>query len=141
MRKSMHYLGAGVAGALVLLLAGCGGKEPANPPAAKPAVPANGGFKPGNVSFGVLAPLSGPDASRGRDLVDGAKLAMADLNVRGGVIGQKVALVTYDDKCGASPARESARALKGSEVAGAIGGICTKAASAAARTLGSGLPF
>ena len=57
---------------------------------------------------------------------------MADLNIRGGVIGQKVALVTHDDGCAAAPARVGAQALKGSEVAGAIGGVCASAASAEA---------
>src|SRR3954454_22412919 len=130
----MCHLGAGLAGALVLFAAGCGGAAQAPRPSATPKVAA-GGFRPGRVSFGVLAPLSGPDAARGRDLVDGAKMAMADLNVRGGVLGQKVQLVTYDDKCGASSARARAQELKGTEVAGAIGGVCTGAASAAARTL------
>jgi branched-chain amino acid transport system substrate-binding protein len=138
--------GAGTAGALVLLalgLSGCGllGGDDASDKPAAPKAPATAGFRPGQVAFGVLAPLSGPEAERGRDLVDGAKLAMADLNVRGGVLGQKVALVTHDDGCDAAAGRESAEALKGSEVAGAIGGICASAARAAARTLGSGLPF
>jgi branched-chain amino acid transport system substrate-binding protein len=140
--------GAGTAGALVLLalaLSGCGlfgGEDAADKPAApKPPAAAGAGFRPGQVSFGVLAPLTGPHSDRGKDLVDGAKQAMADLNVRGGVIGQKVELVTYDDGCDAADSRERAKALKGSEVAGALGGVCANAAGAAARTLGSGLPF
>jgi branched-chain amino acid transport system substrate-binding protein len=140
--------GAGTAGALVLLalgLSGCGlfgGDNAADKPAAskRPAA-AGAGFRPGQVSFGVLAPLSGPHAERGKELVDGAKLAMADLNVRGGVIGQKVALVTYDDGCDAADGRKGAEALKGSEIAGAVGGICSSAAGAAARTLGPHKPF
>jgi branched-chain amino acid transport system substrate-binding protein len=136
--------GAGTAGALVLLalgLSGCGLLGGDDKPAAPKAPAAAAGFRPGQVSFGVLAPLSGPQSQRGKDLVDGAKLAMADLNVRGGVIGQKVALVTYDNGCTAAAGRESAKALEGSEVAGALGGICASAARSAARTLDSGLPF
>jgi branched-chain amino acid transport system substrate-binding protein len=131
--------GAGLAGALALLaLAGCGGKAK---PAAAPATPANGGYLAGDVSFGVLAPTSGAHAERGRDLVDGAKAAIAELNVRGGVNGHRAALVTYDDGCNAKTAREGALALKRSDVAGVVGGICEGAAGAAARTLGSGVPF
>src|SRR4051794_32964024 len=131
--------GAGVAGALALLaLAGCGGKAK---PAATAATPANGGYLAGDVYFGVLAPTSGPHAGRGRDLVDGAKMAIAELNVRGGVNGHKGALLSYDDGCDAKTARASALELKGSEAAGAVGGVCDSAASAAARTLGSGVPF
>jgi branched-chain amino acid transport system substrate-binding protein len=136
--------GAGIAGALALLaLAGCGhpsDKPAVSTPGKTPAV-AGGGFRPGQVSFGVLAPLSGGEAARGKDLVNGAKLAMADLNVRGGVLGQKVALVTYDDRCDAADGRSGAAALKGSEVAGAVGGISASAARAAARELGAVKPF
>src|SRR3954452_24302139 len=131
--------GAGIAGALALLaLAGCGGKAK---PAATAVTPANGGYLAGDVYFGVLAPTSGPHAGRGRDLVDGAKMAIAELNVRGGVNGHKAALLSYDDGCDAKTARASALELKGSKAAGAVGGVCDSAASAAARTLGSGVPF
>lgn len=95
----------------------------------------------GDVSFGVLAPLSGEHDARGRDLVDGATLAAEDLNVRGGVLGKKVKLLTLDDGCEPAASRASAKQLEGRELGGALGGICDGAASAAARTLGSGLPF
>ncbi len=142
MRTARSYKGAGVAGALAVLalaLAGCGDSDPKKP-AAKP-VPANGGFRPGQVSFGVLAPLTGAEAARGKDLVDGAKMAMADLNVRGGVLGQKVTIVTYDDKCQARHGRTGAEAVKESEAAGAVGGICASSARSAARELGPVKPF
>ncbi len=129
--------GAGLAGALALF-AGCGD----SPKPAAPAAPkASAGFLPGRVSFGVLAPLSGPHGERGRDLVDGARMAVADLNVRGGVNGQRVGIVAEDDGCEASAGRAGARRLREREIAGALGGICASAAGAAARTLGTGLPF
>jgi branched-chain amino acid transport system substrate-binding protein len=138
-RSKSRIGGAGVAGALALLaLAACGGGKDA----AKPSVtPAKAIYVPGDVSFGVLAPTSGAHAQRGRDLVDGAKMAIAELNIRGGVNGHKAALVTYDDGCDAATARQRAQALIGSDVAGAVGGVCDGAASAAARALGSDLPF
>ena len=110
-------------------------------PAAPAAPKAAAGFLPGQVSFGVLAPLSGPHGERGRDLVDGARMAVADLNVRGGVNGQRVGIVAEDDGCEASAGRAGARRLREREIAGALGGICASAAGAAARTLGTGLPF
>src|SRR3954471_6306220 len=140
-RSKSRIGGAGIAGALALLvIAGCGGSGKPKP-TATPGKLANGGYVAGDVSFGVLAPTSGAHAQRGRDLVDGAKMAVAELNVRGGVNGHKVALVTYDDGCDAKTAHASALALKGSKAAGAVGGVCDAAAGAAARTLGSGVPF
>jgi branched-chain amino acid transport system substrate-binding protein len=122
-------------------LVGCGGGSHSPKASATPRKAVGAIFRPGDVSFGVLAPTSGQHEQRGRDLVDGAQLAIAEINVRGGVNGHKAALVTYDDGCDAKTARERALTLKGSEVAGALGGICTSAAGAAARTLGSALPF
>src|SRR5689334_19298859 len=133
--------GAGLAGALaVLCIAGCGGGSDAPKPSATPKQ-VGAIYQPGDVSFGVLAPTSGQHEQRGRDLVDGAKAAIAEITVRGGVNGHKATLVTYDDGCDAETARERALALKASKVAGALGGICTSAAGAAARTLGEELPF
>jgi branched-chain amino acid transport system substrate-binding protein len=98
-------------------------------------------WKHGDIGFGVLAPLSGAEGARGRDLVDGATLAAEDLNIRGGVLGKRVKLVTRDDGCAASESRASAQELAGQNLGGVLGGVCEDAASAAARTLGDDLPF
>ncbi|MFJ8581046.1 branched-chain amino acid ABC transporter substrate-binding protein [Micromonospora sp. NPDC093277] len=103
----------------------------------KPAAPR------GEIAFGVLAPLSGPDKARGQDLVEGARMAVDDLNVRGGIIGLHVSLVPVDDECLDDGGKEAAKQLHLTEsVAGALGGVCDGAAEAAARVLGgNGLPF
>jgi branched-chain amino acid transport system substrate-binding protein len=51
------------------------------------------------VKIGVLTPLSPPgDASAGQFIVRGAKMAMEDVNARGGVLGgRKIELVIEDD--------------------------------------------
>jgi branched-chain amino acid transport system substrate-binding protein len=113
------------------VLAGCGGAAK-TPPVV---------WKRGDVHFGVLAPLSGPEAARGRDLLDGARLAAADLNVRGGVLGKRVRVDALDDGCDSARSAASARQLAGRTLGGALGTICPGAAAAAARTLGDGLPF
>ena len=91
----------------------------------------------------MLAPLSGPFAARGQDLVDGARLAVDDLNVRGGVIGKTVSVVSVDDGCTAAGGAKAARKLAATEnVAGVVGAVCDSAAAAAARALGPGkVPF
>jgi branched-chain amino acid transport system substrate-binding protein len=114
--------------AVALVAAACGG---GSKPSASP-------LPRGTVAFGVLAPLSGDEAERGRDLVDGATLAAEDLNVRGGVIGKRVKLVTADDGCDAGDGRAGAAKL--ADVAGALGGVCDAAARAATRALAD-MPF
>ena len=92
------------------------------------------------VSFGVLAPLTGAQAARGQDLVNGAKLAADELNVRGGVIGRNVKVVTADDGCARSRRPRGRGEARG--VAGTLGGVCDAAARAAARAFGSAdMPF
>jgi branched-chain amino acid transport system substrate-binding protein len=114
-----------------LLLAGCGGAHAKPPPVV---------WKYGDIHFGVLAPLTGADAGRGRDLVDGAQLAAADLNIRGGVLGKRVRIDALDDGCDAAQSRASAQRLATRTLGGALGTVCPSAARAAAATLG-GLPF
>ncbi|HEY6889705.1 MAG TPA: ABC transporter substrate-binding protein [Solirubrobacter sp.] len=134
--------GAGIAGALALLaLAGCGGGSKSPKASATPGKALGAIYQPGDVSFGVLAPTSGQEEQRGRDLVDGAQAAIDEINVRGGVNGHKAVLVTHDDGCDAKTARASAAALKDADVAGVVGGVCAGAARAATSALGSDLPF
>jgi branched-chain amino acid transport system substrate-binding protein len=51
---------------------------------------------PDHVRLGVAAPLSGPRAAIGEELVRGVELAVADLNARGGLLGEDVELVVTD---------------------------------------------
>ncbi|PNG26328.1 branched-chain amino acid ABC transporter substrate-binding protein [Methylocella silvestris] len=53
------------------------------------------------VRFGVGAPITGPDASFGAQLRNGAEQAVADINAAGGILGEKVTLRVGDD--GADP--------------------------------------
>lgn len=63
------------------------------------AVPASA-----QVKVGVGGPITGEYATFGKQLTDGAELAVADLNAKGGVLGQKIELVTGDDACDAKQA-------------------------------------
>lgn len=51
---------------------------------------------PEHVRIGLVAPLSGPRAAIGQDLVRGAELAIADVNAAGGLLGYDVELVVTD---------------------------------------------
>jgi branched-chain amino acid transport system substrate-binding protein len=46
----------------------------------------------------LAAPLSGPDAVFGMELRNGAEQAAADINAKGGVLGQKFVIVPFDDR-------------------------------------------
>lgn len=56
------------------------------------AVPAD------NLKIGVVAPLTGPGAESGRFQINGAKLAVEEVNKAGGVLGRQLELVIEDDQ-------------------------------------------
>ena len=82
-------------------------------PAASPAV--SGARSP--VTLAVEAPLSGPQASNGRDMLRGVELAVGQANKRG-VLGRKIRLLRLDDKANPSLAKTAAdRAIAAKAVA------------------------
>ncbi|UDL94676.1 MULTISPECIES: branched-chain amino acid ABC transporter substrate-binding protein [Lichenihabitans] len=50
-----------------------------------------------DIKVGVAGPLTGPNAAFGAQLQKGAEQAVADINAKGGVLGQKLVLETGDD--------------------------------------------
>jgi len=49
------------------------------------------------LKIGVAGPLTGPNAAFGAQLKNGAEMAAADINAKGGINGQKIELVFGDD--------------------------------------------
>jgi branched-chain amino acid transport system substrate-binding protein len=116
-------------------VAGCGGKKKDEAVELK-----------GTVTLGVLAPTerTGELGVRGKDLLDGAHQAVAEINAKGGVMGRKLELEVVDDACEPQVAYEAAKAFlsDGSGVAGVIGGMCDEAADREIPVVDStGLPF
>ncbi len=50
-----------------------------------------------DVKVGIIAPLTGPNASFGAQLKNGAEQAALDLNEKGGINGEKITLIFGDD--------------------------------------------
>jgi len=71
--------------------------------------------------IGVAAPMTGSEAAFGEQFRRGAEKAVADINAKGGVLGQKLQLIVEDDACDPKQARNAAEDLasrKGVFVAG-----------------------
>jgi branched-chain amino acid transport system substrate-binding protein len=49
------------------------------------------------ITIGVMAPLSGPNAYFGRDMINSFRLAVHDINEDGGVLGKQFRLIEVDD--------------------------------------------
>ena len=95
MKKMKKLVSVVMSVAMVYSLTGCssGGKESAAPES-KPAetqTPASG-------EIGFVSPLTSASASAdGESTLNAAKLAVADINAAGGLLGRSVELVDYDD--------------------------------------------
>ncbi|MCY6380411.1 ABC transporter substrate-binding protein [Hoeflea prorocentri] len=73
------------------------------------------------VKIGVLAPVSGPQAADGQEMVNGAQLAIDELNAAGGVAGHTFELVVGDVVDGAADkVTTAAERLLGDRQMGAI---------------------
>ena len=56
------------------------------------------GFASGSIKIGVIAPLSGPQALLGTNVVNGIESAAKRINANGGINGASIKLIIYDDK-------------------------------------------
>jgi ABC-type branched-subunit amino acid transport system substrate-binding protein len=75
----------------------------------------------GTVRIAVEGPMSGDQASTGRDMLRGAQLAAARLNAAGGFLGLRAVLVPGDDRADPATGARVARRLVRSGVSAVIG--------------------
>lgn len=75
----------------------------------------------GAIVIAVEAPLSGPQASNGQDMLRGVQLAVEEANRAGGVLGLPVMLVPADDQADANRALAVAARVKADGAVAVIG--------------------
>jgi branched-chain amino acid transport system substrate-binding protein len=63
------------------------------------------------IKIGVLQPLTGAFAASGNDVTNGAKIAVDEINAKGGVLGQKLELIVEDTKSNPTEAAGAAEKL------------------------------
>ena len=79
------------------------------------------------LSFGVLVPTTGSEATYGQDMANAVTLALDEINAAGGVLGKQVTSIVGDDGCDAQQAVNAASKLASSGVVGIVGGYCSGA--------------
>ena len=87
-----------------------------------------GGPARADVLIGMTGPMTGKNAWFGEQMERATDLAVADLNAAGGVLGQRVRLVTADDFCDPEQAVAAARKLVSDGVIFVVGHYCSHAA-------------
>ncbi len=78
-----------------------------------------------DIAIGVAGPMTGQYASFGKQLKDGAELAVADINAAGGVLGRKIKLEIGDDACDPKQARSVAEKFVGMKLPFVAGHFCS----------------
>jgi len=68
-----------------------------------------------DIKIGLQVPLTGPSATDGKSAEIAATMAAEDINAAGGVLGQKIQLVTYDDQAKPDQAIFTANKLIGED--------------------------
>src|ERR1700744_3465505 len=80
------------------------------------------------VKIGVIQPLTGSVAYNGTTDVNGIKLALGEINAKGGVLGKKVELVIEDGQCKpASTVNAAEKLTQRDKVVALIGAFCSSA--------------
>jgi ABC-type branched-subunit amino acid transport system substrate-binding protein len=80
-----------------------------------------GGTASGPITYGVLSCFTGRLASLGQAMLQGSKVAQSEINSAGGVMGQKVQLVTGDTSCDVADGVTAVQQMLSKNISGVIG--------------------
>lgn len=78
-----------------------------------------------DIRIAVVGPLTGPQAAFGEQMRRGSEMAVADLNAKGGVLGQKLILEVGDDACDPKQAVAVANQMANRHVVFVAGHFCS----------------
>ena len=80
---------------------------------------------------GIAGPMTGQYASAGDQIRKGAEMAVADINAKGGVLGQKLVLEVGDDACDPKQAVSVANTMVNKKIVFMHGHWCSSSTIAA----------
>ena len=91
-----------------------------------------------DIPVAVAGPMTGGEATFGRQMNNGAEMAVADINAAGGVLGKKLKLEVGDDACDPKQARSVAEKLVGLKVPFVAGHYCSSSSIPASEAYAEG---
>src|SRR5687767_14973601 len=91
-----------------------------------------------DITVGVAGPMTGGEATFGRQLRNGAEQAVADINAAGGVLGKKLKLEIGDDACDPKQARSVGEKFAGMKVPLVVGHYCSSSSIPASEAYAEG---
>ena len=78
-----------------------------------------------DTTVAVAGPMTGGESAFGRQMKNGAEMAVADLNAAGGVLGKKLVLDVEDDACDPKQARSVAEKIGSARIPFVAGHYCS----------------
>jgi branched-chain amino acid transport system substrate-binding protein len=78
-----------------------------------------------DMTIAVAGPMTGTESAFGRQMKNGADMAVADINAAGGLLGKKLALDVEDDACDPKQARSVAEKIGGAKIPFVAGHYCS----------------
>ncbi|MCP3368105.1 branched-chain amino acid ABC transporter substrate-binding protein [Bradyrhizobium cajani] len=91
-----------------------------------------------DVTVAVAGPMTGGESAFGRQMKNGAEMAVADINAAGGVGGKKLALSVNDDACDPKQARSIAEKIAGAKIPFVAGHYCSSSSIPASEAYADG---
>src|SRR4029079_475584 len=91
-----------------------------------------------DIAIGVAGPMTGGEATFGKQMKDGPEPACADINAAGGVLGKKLKLEVGDDACDPKQARSVAEKMAGMKVPFVAGHYCSSSSIPASEAYAEG---
>jgi branched-chain amino acid transport system substrate-binding protein len=86
-----------------------------------------GVVKAQDIPIAVVGPITGSNAALGEQMTRGAKMVVADINSKGGVLGKKLDLIIQDDACDPKQAVAAANKVVEEKVVFVAGHYCSSA--------------
>src|SRR5437879_11354278 len=91
-----------------------------------------------DITIAVAGPMTGTESAFGRQMKNGAEMAVADINAAGGISGKKLALNVEDDACDPKQARSIAEKIAGAKIPFVAGHYCSSSSIPASEAYADG---
>jgi branched-chain amino acid transport system substrate-binding protein len=91
-----------------------------------------------DITIAVAGPMTGGESAFGRQMKNGAEMAVADLNATGGLLGKKLVLNVEDDACDPKQARSIAEKIGSAKIPFVAGHYCSSSSIPASEAYADG---
>jgi len=91
-----------------------------------------------DITIAVAGPITGSESAFGRQMKNGAEMAVEQINASGGVLGKKIALDVEDDGCDPKQARSVAEKVAAAKIPFVAGHFCSSSSIPASEAYADG---